>query len=145
MSFDSVSCRLHNFWSCVYLSLFKLTTGCPYGRVLQKSISHFIFWRIVQDTDTEGCHDSRSFSWFFTCQVFKHSYTEPRFKVSSERLISNFSWPARESNPQCRDYKSRALTKFFYVYLSMPPPKQNSTWKHTNHSNNCQLNFKRKS
>jgi hypothetical protein len=42
--------------------------------------------------------------------VFKHPYTGPRFKVSSERLIKNFSWQARKSNPQCRDYKSRAVT-----------------------------------
>jgi hypothetical protein len=39
---------------CVF-KLFIFTTGCPYGRVLQKSINHFIFWRIVQDTDTERC------------------------------------------------------------------------------------------
>jgi hypothetical protein len=29
---------------CVYLSLFILTASCPYGRVLQKSISHFRFF-----------------------------------------------------------------------------------------------------
>jgi hypothetical protein len=31
----------------VYLSLFILADGCPYGRVFQKSISYFRFWRIV--------------------------------------------------------------------------------------------------
>jgi hypothetical protein len=32
---------------CVYLSLFILATGCPYGQVLQKNISHFF---ILEDS-----------------------------------------------------------------------------------------------
>jgi hypothetical protein len=80
---------IHNqhIYVCVNLSLFILATGCPYRRVLQNSISHFVFWRIVQDTHTERCPNSRTFSWFFKCQVFKHSYTGLRFQILSERLI----------------------------------------------------------
>jgi hypothetical protein len=59
------------------------------------------FLRKVQDT--ERFPNSLG---SLACQVFKHSYMGHRFKVLSKRLISNFSWPARESNPQRRDYKS---------------------------------------
>jgi hypothetical protein len=50
----------------------------------------------------------------FTRQVIKHSYMGPDLKISFERLISNFSWPARVSNPQCQDYRSRAFNRLSY-------------------------------
>jgi hypothetical protein len=94
----------------VYLSLFILATGCPYERVLQKSNSHFRFRGIVQDTDTEICPNPETYSGCLECQVFQHSNAGSRFKISTERLLSNFSWPARESNSQCRNNKSHSLT-----------------------------------
>jgi hypothetical protein len=49
----------------------------------------------------------------FMCQVFKLSYTGARFKVSSERLIRNFSWPDRESNLD--EVTSLAYNRFSYT------------------------------
>jgi hypothetical protein len=100
------------YWSWndhnVYLSLFILATGSPYGWVLRKSIlEDSARYRMIQNLDAPFPEASPS---SLTCQVFQHSYTGPSFKVSSERLISNFSWTAWKSNPQCWEYKSRART-----------------------------------
>jgi hypothetical protein len=89
-----------NVFFCMY---FTLAAGCPHERIFQKSISHFIFWRIVQNTDTERCPNSGSLA----CQMSEHSYTGPRFK---SHLINNFSLPARESNPKSQDNKSNRLS-----------------------------------
>jgi hypothetical protein len=36
---------------CIYLDLFIVATGSPYELRLQTSVSNFIFWWIVQDTE----------------------------------------------------------------------------------------------
>jgi hypothetical protein len=61
---------------CVYLRLFILATGCPYGRVLQKSISHFIFLRIVQLQIQKDAPIPEASPGSLACQVFKHPYTD---------------------------------------------------------------------
>jgi hypothetical protein len=87
--------------------------------------SYFIFERTAQDTDTARSPNFRK-EWnkpvnqknqdraqdkikedSLAClpiQMFKHSYTGLRFKVSSKTLLSNFIWSARESNQQFAEF-----------------------------------------
>jgi hypothetical protein len=91
---------------CLHLSLFILAYGCPYGRVLQKSVSHFRFWRIVQYT--ERCPNSRGFSWFFSV---------PRLVFNTHTRYLDFNSRPKDwlvilvgINNVRRVYKSRTLT-----------------------------------
>jgi hypothetical protein len=94
----------------MYISLFILPT---YGRVLQKCVSHFRFWKIVEDTDTERRPSSRSFSWFFKCAKCLSTDTHDLdLKSHPKDCLVIFSWPAWESNLQCQDYKSCTLSNW---------------------------------
>jgi hypothetical protein len=94
----------------MYLRLFMPPVAHMGESSRRVRISHFIFWRIVQLQKQKDAPIPEASPGSLACKVFKNPYTGPRFEVSSERLISNFSWQAWESNPRCRDYKSRALT-----------------------------------
>jgi hypothetical protein len=81
---------------CIWVYLYSPSVALM-GESSKRVLLIFDFCRIVQDTDTERFSNFRSLSWFPSVPSVKALVHGTSIsKVSSERLISNFSWPARD-------------------------------------------------
>ena len=97
ISLDSASCELHRYsrQMCGRVKIPKLTSAPGYFRLFIVS-TDASRGQLVVTGDSARIQDetTQSSPWFFYVLGIQHRHTGPRFKVSFERQLVIFSWPA---------------------------------------------------